>query len=308
MSLKSLAILSFWVFKLREITFLVPIPTFPTEHSMKGQTWVEFIVATSIFLLAIGFIFITATGNLKEEMQKAQQQTSCLKAYELENFLSQPGIPANWTYPSSFTVFGLASGNRTQIVVSNDKWQAMKNFGFANISQNSTPSQSWKLGYDVYAFGMKADSNCTFGNAITLCRGSSNLNITANSTSKSTIKLKLYFPFSNATLGSSTNESDDSIVITSSANGTYVTLTFNTNSTDQDFLNLSLSPNPKLIFIEQFSIEGGQYLPFYLGNVLLQDSFGPFSPPNAMICNTKVSGLLNLTNETLIADFNLEAW
>jgi hypothetical protein len=277
---------------------------------MKGQTWIEFIIATSIFLLSIGFIFVTASGNLKEEIQKSQQQNACLKAYELENFLSQPGIPANWTFPSGFTVFGLGSANKTQITISNDKWQAMKNFGFMNVSQNSTPGQSWHISYDAHAFGVKSDSSCLTGNAITLCRTlgpTSYLNITANSTSQGKTKLKLFFPFSIATLVNATNESNDIISITS-ANGTYVNLDLNTNSTDQDFLNISLSAIPKLIFIEQFSVESGQYLPFYLGNISLRDSFGPFSPPNAMICQTKVSGLLNFTNESILADFDLEAW
>jgi len=277
---------------------------------MKGQTWVEFIVATSIFLLSIGFIFITASGNLKEEIQKSQQQASCLKAYELENFLRQPGAPADWTFPSGFSIFGL-SGNNTPLVIQNDKWQGMKSFGFANISQNSTPSQSWHVSYDVYAFEFDpaiSDSSCTTENAITLCRNSgSYLNITANSTSQSQTKLKLFLPFSSATLIGLTNESDD-VANATSANGTSVILQLNTNSTDEDSVSLHLLATPNLIFIEQFNVESGQYLPFYLGNISLQDSFGPFAPPNAMICDTKVSGLLNLTTENLLVNFNLEGW
>ena len=282
---------------------------------MKGQTWVELIIATSIFLLSIGFIFVTASGNLKEEIQKSQQQTACLRAYELENFLSQPGTPANWTFSSGVSVFGLGSNNKTQIIVSNDKWQAMKAIGFVNLSQNSTPSQSWHINYNTYAFGFntsRLDSNCAVGNAITLCRNMEHLgiylNVTANSTSQSRTKLELFFPFSAVTIGNSSNESDD-LISTASANGTYVNLILNTNSTDQDLVSLYMSPVPKLIFIEQFNVDSGQYLPFLLGNnTLLQDSFGPFSPPNAMLCDTKVSGLLNLTNESLLADFNLGAW
>lgn len=279
---------------------------------MKGQTWVEFIVATSIFLLSIGFIFITASGNLKEEIQKSQQQTSCLKAYELENFLRQPGVPADWTFPSGFSIFGL-SGNNTPLIIQNDKWQDMKSFGFANISQNSTPRQSWHIGYDAYAFEFDSsapDSSCITENAVAICRNlghNPELNITANSTSQGTTKLKLFFPFSTVTLVTATNESNDVVNITP-ANGTSVILLLNTNSTDEDFILFELPVIPNLIFIKQFNVESGQYLPFYLGNILLQDSFGPFAPPNAMICDTKVSGLLNLTTENLLVNFNLEGW
>jgi hypothetical protein len=45
-----------------------------------------------------------------------------------------------------------------------------------------------------------------------------------------------------------------------------------------------------------------------MGNILLQDSFGAYPPPKAMICDTKVSGLLNLSAESLLVNFNLEAW
>lgn len=161
---------------------------------MKGQTWIEFIIATIIFLLSISFIFITASNDLKEEAQKSEQQTACLKTYELENILSKTGEPTNWV--SSFTVFGLSENNSKPLVVSHNKWQAAKNLGFANVSQNSTPSQSWEI----------------------------------------------------------------------------------------------------------------SYIAWYANGTSINDSFGAYPPPNALICTTKMMGVLNFTNEKLLAEFELSAW
>lgn len=272
---------------------------------MKGQTWIEFIVATSIFLLSIGFIFITASGNLKEEVQKSQQQTSCLKTYELEYLLKQQGIPADWDSSTGFSVFGLSSG--MPLVISNDKWLVMKNFGFANVSQNATPSQSWNINYNSYAFEFKPDILCTVGDGVRLCRTNTYILIDVTSTQQSVAKLQLYFPFSTATAISSDTEGDD-LISTTTANGTYINLAFNTNSTDSDSVNISASPVPEFVFVKQLSTESVQEMPFVMGNSSLQDSFGAFAPPNAMICNTKVSGLLNLTTENLLVTYNLEAW
>ncbi len=163
---------------------------------MKGQTWVEFIIATSVFLLSISFIFTTASGNLKEEIQESRMQEACLKTYQLEALLRNPGDPANWNYPAGFTVFGLNQDSNKSIIVSNTKWVGAKNFTFVNVSVNSTPSQSWRISY--------------------------------------TAKY---------------------------ANGT-----------------------------------------------ILTDSLGAFPSPNALMCTTKVIGLLNLTHESLLASFDLEAW
>lgn len=162
----------------------------------KGQTWIEFLIVTSTFLLAISFIFITASGNLKEEVQKSQMQDACLKTYQLEALLRSPGSPANWDYSSGFTVFGLNQDSNKSIIVSNTKWGAAKNFTFVNVSANSTPSQSWRISY--------------------------------------TAKY---------------------------SNGTTIT-----------------------------------------------DSFGASPPPNALMCTTKVNGVLNATPDLLLTSFNLEAW
>ncbi len=274
---------------------------------MKGQTWIEFIIATAIFLLSISFIFITASGNLKEEVQKSNQQAACLKVYELENILRQPGVPSNWTSSTGFTVFGLSKGNNTPLVISNDKWLAMENFSFVNVSVNSTPSESWNIGYDAYAFEFKPDSFCIVGDGVNLCRASTFIIVDVSSTQESLVQLRFFFPFSSATASSSTTEGDDSIA-TTAANGTYVTLKLHTNFTDSDSVNMSVSSVPKLVFIDQFNVDSSQAMPFMVGNISLYDSFGAYPPPKAMICDTKVSGLLNLSAESLLVNFNLEAW
>jgi len=281
----------------------------------KGQTWIEFIVATVIFLFAISFIFITASGNLKSEIQKSQMQDACLKTYELENILQSPGTPANWNSSTGFTVFGLNQNGNKSIIISNTKLLAAKNFTFANVSANSTPIQSWRISYAPLAFGFKVDSSCVIApNSITFCRVISNilgtyLEITANSTFQNKAKVKLYFPLVAVTAASATNESND-VISTTTSNGTYVTLELNINSTDQDAVIIPVSPAtlPKLIFIEQATMENGP-LPIILGNnTLLRDSFGASPPPNALVCVTKVNGLLNLTNESVLTSFDLEAW
>jgi hypothetical protein len=289
---------------------------------MKGQTWVEFIIATSVFLLSISFIFVTASGNLKEEIQTSNQQSACLKAYELESILKSPGIPVDWDSTTGFLVLGIGKNSSIPITVSNDKWLAMQNYGFANVSLNATPSQSWNIRYDVYAFAFNAsnlDTNCITENAVTICRTQTPgfcpcipyIAITANSTQQSKTNLKLFFPFTTIKDASSTNETNDLIAF-STANGTYANIIFNTNSTDSDYIALETAPAladfPPLIFIEQFNVEGSQTLPFYLGNITLRDKFGAFPPPNAMICNTKVSGILDNSNERLLATYDLEAW
>jgi hypothetical protein len=274
---------------------------------MKGQTWIEFIIATAIFLLSISFIFITATGNLKEEIQKSNQQSACLKVYELENILRQPGVPSNWNSSTGFSVFGLSNGSNMPLVISDGKWLAMENFGFVNVSINSTPSKSWNIGYDAYAFEFKPDSFCVIGDGVKLCRANTFIIVDVSSTQESLVQLRFFFPFSSATASSTTTESND-LISTATANGTYVTLKLNTNSTDSDSVNMSVSSVPKLVFIDQFSVESSQALPFKMGGILLQDSFGAYPPPKAMICDTKVSGLLNLSAESLLVNFNLEAW
>ena len=165
-------------------------------NNQKGQTWIEFIIVTSVFLIAISFIFITASGNLKGEIQKSQMQEACLKTYQLEYLLRSPGVPANWNYSTGFTIFGLNQDTNKSIIVSYDKWRDAKNFSFANVSVNSTPSQSWRISY---------------------------------------------------------------------------TAKYNNGTT-------------------------------------INDTFGASPSPNAIICTTKVNGLLNVTTESLLASFDLEAW
>ncbi|MEM2874297.1 MAG: hypothetical protein QW063_02540 [Candidatus Nanoarchaeia archaeon] len=272
----------------------------------KGQTWIEFIVATVVFLFIIAFLFISATLQVRDEVEKIQLQTACMKANALVNLLQQPGSPINWQTTNGVDIFGLSNSDGTSVLLA--KWLRAKEFGYVNISVNSTPSSPWKLSYKIYAFEPKIDTNCAVGDAITICRDFDKLGITANSSQQAQSNLILFLPFSTASLGTgSTNESDDIITLTHE-NGTRLYLRLNTNSTDQDFINLTFMPNPNLIFIESVQIEGVQKLTLFLGNVSAIDSFGAQTIDQRNLCTFKTKGLLKLTNETVLVDWELLAW
>jgi hypothetical protein len=271
----------------------------------KGQTWIEFIITTVVFLFVIAFLFMGVTGQAKTEIEKVNLQTSCLKTNGLANFLFQPGTPANWESGNNVTIFGLSNSNRT--AVSLDKWLKAKELGFVNISANATPGSPWRINYKIYAFTPSNDTNCKFGNGITICRRASGLNITANSTSQSTTKLILFFPFSTATIGITTTETDD-YKNTTSENGTKLSLLLHTNSTDEDFVDVSFTPNPNLIFIDSIEINSLQNLTLLLGNKSAIDSFGALTIFQKDMCSSKIKRQIDLGNDAALADVELQAW
>ena len=270
-----------------------------------GQTWMEFIITTVLFIFVVGFLFFNAVEQVRTEIDKENMQTSCLKSITLENLLEQPGSPMNWDSAGNVTIFGLSNANRT--AVSLQKWLKAEQIGFSLISQNSTPSSPWQLSYKIYAFEPNIDVSCSYGNAITICRGNNSLNIIANSSLQSLTKLTLFFPFSTATINSATNESDDQISVTT-GNGTKLYLLLNTNQTDQDLVNASFTPRPNLIFIEQAQIESSQNLTLILGNKYAIDSFGAITAEKKGLCTTKIKKIIDFANETILADFELQAW
>lgn len=271
----------------------------------KGQTWIEFVITTIVFLFIVFFLFLNATDRLKTEVEKVQLQKSCLKSAAIEQLLLQPGEPANWSAGNSVTIFGLSNANRTAVNIS--KWLKAKEWGFSNISANSTPGSPWRIAYKVYAFEPKIDSTCEVGDAITLCRGDGTLTITANSSAQSAIELALFFPFSTAAFASGTNETSDTITFTAK-NGTLVTLSINTNSTDQDSISISFVPKPNLVFIDSLRVTSSQQLPLLLGNISATDSFGAATIKQKNLCTTKIKKQLELASEMLLADFELQAW
>ncbi|MCX6775074.1 MAG: hypothetical protein NTY99_03225 [DPANN group archaeon] len=271
----------------------------------RGQTWIEFIITTVVFLFVIAYLFMGVTGQAKTEIEKVNLQTACLKANGLADVLFQPGMPANWESGNNVTVFGLSNSNRTAISL--NKWLKAKEFGFVNISANTTPSSPWRINYKIYAFTPGNDANCKFGNGITICRRASGLNITANSTSQSTTKLILFFPFSTAAIGGTTTETDD-YTNTTSGNGTTLSLLLHTNSTDEDFVDVSFAPNPNLIFIDSIEITSPQNITLLLGNKSAIDSFGALTIFQKDMCSSQIKGQIDLGNDTALANMELQAW
>jgi len=271
----------------------------------RGQTWIEFIITTVVFLFVIAFLFMGVTGQAKTEIEKVNLQTSCLKTSGLANVLFQPGTPANWESGNNVTIFGLSNSNRTAISV--DKWLKAKELGFVNISANTTPGSPWRINYKIYAFAPSNDTNCKFGDDITICRRTGGLNITANSTSQSTTKLILFFPFSSASIVSSTTETND-YSNTTSENGTKLSLMLNTNSTDEDFIDVTFAPDPNLIFISSIEINSPQNLTLLLGNKSAIDSFGALTIFQKDMCSSQIKRQIDFGNETALANVELQAW
>lgn len=276
----------------------------------KGQTWIEFIIATSVFLFVVGFLFFFSAGNFREEAENVQFQTNCLKTDALENLLKQPGIPANWDSTGSASVFGLSSENLTKVIPIR-KWLIAKSLGYAAISENSTPGDSWRIDYSVYAFEPANSTPCRYGDAITICRSPGWVNVTANTTqvTGATIDLTLFFPLINANVTTNSLESSDSNVTRHNVGGTEIAMKLKISAPDQDVVNITTFNSPvELIFVRKAFIDSPQDLTFLLGNTSMQDSFGSATVDARNLCSKKVRAAINLTNESMLADFDLIAW
>jgi|GEM_PF-3811846 len=269
----------------------------------RGQTWIEFLIATVAFLGAISILFVTVGGQFREESDKVTFQSNCIKASSLENFFLQPGEPEDWETDSP-DIFGLSNG--TPGVVSNAKWLKAKELGFPSIINVSTPSTSWKLGYSISAFETITDASCTTKNAVSICRSSGLLNVTANSTQTTRTSLVLFFPSSTAAIDAS---DADSNTTTTGLNGTEVSIFMITNSSDNtDRVNITFTSSPDIIFIKQSSISSGQNITLMLGNKTAQDSFGALTIKPRGLCSAKTRAAIAFDDEVAIADFNLQAW
>lgn len=271
--------------------------------SKRGQTWIEFLIATVAFLGAISILFVTVGGKFSEESDKVSFQSNCVKASALGNFFLQPGDPTNWE-SSAPDVFGLSNG--TPGIVSNAKWLQAKALGFPSIINVSTPSTSWRLDYSISAFKPFTDASCTTKNAISICRSAGLINVTANSTQTSRADLTLFFPASTAAISAS---DADQNTTTTGLNGTEISLVMITNSSDNtDRVNITYTSNPNLIFIKQAVITSGQNITLMLGNKTAQDTFGAITVNPRGLCTTKTRAAIAFDNEVAIADFNLQAW
>jgi hypothetical protein len=124
---------------------------------------------------------------------------------------------------------------------------------------------------------------------------------------QSTAKLVLFFPFSSAATAGSTLEPDDQATL-AAENGTKLSLLMHTNSTDEDFIDVSFAPNPKLIFMESLQIDSPQNITLFLGNTSAMDSFGALTTRQRNLCTTKIKKQIDFGDEIALADFELQTW
>ena len=275
----------------------------------KGQTWVEFIISTVVFLFVISFFLFSAIGHFGEESEKAIFQANCLKADALENFLQQPGRPADWHLSGVVQNFGLGD-NRTNVIL-HSKWLEAKEIGYPTLIENSTPEDSWHLSYSVYAFDLTNVTTCRYGNAVTLCRGLDTLNITANTTrdNNTRVELTLFFPLTVANVTSNTLDNRDRNLTSQSSAGTEISAVMNINVTDQDIVNITtFGARPELVFVKKSFIDSTQNITFLLGNVSMAVEFGALTVEQRGLCTKRTKAAINLTSELALADFELAAW
>jgi len=277
----------------------------------KGQSPVEFIIVVFLFLIILVTIFTTFIAKLNPEIDKAKEQESCLNSDGLAiSLLKAPGVPVNWN-SSNMEIFSLTNGTEDYIYY--DKWLTAKSMEYMNVRVKTIPDASFLLSYQIYAFKPKnsADSCPASGNATVVCRYNlTSLQIKAlPSGTNATFNLKMFFPFSTATITDISSESDD-IKTTSSANGTIVTLSLHTNATDSDLLNITFSQT-NMIFVQSVSYKtaGTANLPVYLGDTSIVDSFGSAGTGVNSYCESeRAVSFVDKTGEVFLARFSVLTW
>ncbi|MEM4247737.1 MAG: hypothetical protein QXH80_00560 [Candidatus Nanoarchaeia archaeon] len=276
---------------------------------MKAQSPAEFIIVIFIFFLIVIFIFTSNLTNTKPEAEKIKEQGACIAAQGLAtSLLKEPGQPASWN-PGNLEVLGLTNGSQNFIQVT--KWLDAQTLGFANLQNKTFPESNWLLTYDIYAFKLKAETCPSANNSAIMCRGTNFLNITANSTINSVLELNLFFPLTSVALYSAL-EPNDVAVATPAPEGTQVQLILNTNSTDEDKVDMGIVSAPDLIFIKKsdYRTEGGADLPMYLNDIKIFDSLGSGGSISGLnnYCNSQNNVLLVKSDENLLARFEILAW
>jgi len=275
-----------------------------------GQSPAEFIIVIFAFFIIVIFIFTSNLTNTRPEAEKIQEQGSCVAAQALTtSLLKEPGEPANWN-SGNIEVFGLTNGTQDFVLLS--KWLEAQNIGFADLHNKTFPESSWLLTYQVYGFKLSSDSCPAAANSTVICRGFNFLNITANSTTTSTLELDLFFPFTSAVLSTPTLETDDSATLTSDPDGDLVKIILNTNSTDQDSVGITLSTTPDLIFVKKANYEtsGKATLPILLNDTQVIDGLGSGGSVSGLnnYCNSQNNVVIVKSNENLLARFDILAW
>jgi len=267
----------------------------------KAQTWLEFIIISAVFLSLIITISIFIFDKAQAQINDSKLQLNCEKVKAIEYSLYYPGSR------DSATIKTLGLGTAQSDAIDFEKWVEAKE-NYTAFTKALLAELPWRAKYSIYAFSPTPKSPCNkIANSVLLCRTSTGLNITANTTynANNTIYLQLYFPFSSASIVSSTLEPNDNYTITTQ-NGTFLSFRLNINSSDEDFAQISTSPAPDLIYLKK--AESIRPTQFILENRSLYDSIGPLtlSPPN--ICSSKAKKLINFGNEVVIADLEIEAW
>ncbi|MGC8885177.1 MAG: hypothetical protein ACP5KK_01625 [Candidatus Nanoarchaeia archaeon] len=272
--------------------------------AQRAQTWAEFILVSATFISIVGIVCILAFNTASAQSLKLTQTQACLKLQALHNFLIYPGDPPNWNATTDANVFGLGAGNGS---VSYAHWSNASILGYAKVSQKSSPESPWRIDYAIYAFA-PLNENCIVNqNAVTICRKTDGLQITANSSFANKINLVLYFPLTSINVISSTEPNDQ--IVQANLNGTILTLLLNINSTDQDEINVSFSSKPDLIFLQKAVSEKHNFV-FLLRNISIQNSFGAQTLLPKNLCTIKLIKPFTIEeqNETVLAQFTLSAW
>jgi len=277
-----------------------------------AQSPVEFIIVVFLFMIILISIFTAFLTKLHPEIEKAIEQRACLKASGLATFLlSEPGTPADWQ-SSELQLLGLTNG--TSRYISYDKWLAAGSMGYLNIRNKTVPDTSYLIGYNIYAFNPTvADDVCPItGNGAVICRdGAGSITVTASPASPAIFNLKLFFPYSTATVTPASLEASDSAAAATTASGTTVTARLNTSATDSDQFSIAFTASPKLAFIQtaDYKTTGAADLQILIGNTSAVETIGSASTGVNNYCKSeRAAGLVGKINEVFPVRFSALAW